>query len=222
MEVFTHPFYNNSRFKHEFNQLPVSIQNTLINRIESIKHKYFNPIELNNYENTFNDFIAILKDPSINPNYSWDVFEKNVNILNNLITRIIGLDLLFVDIYTVSRLLKTFKGGLPSQLSIIYLGSLHSDNIVKMLSDYYEIIQKYGYTNFNNNKTNNINFSNKKCINETNSTFRDVNQLKGGKRYKKTINHNKKMSKQHKKMKILSHKAHKYNKKCKTQKKRLI
>ena len=40
-------------------------------------------------------------------------------------------------------------------------------------------------------------------------------QLNGGKRYKKSI-------KQHKKMKITTQKAHKYNKKCKTQKKILI
>lgn len=223
IEVFTHPFYNNSRFKHEFNQLPVSIQNTLINRTESIKDVYsikLRLVRLDNFENTFNDFIAILKDPSINHNYNWDAFEQIVNTLHNS-KLFIYLDAVYVDIYTVSRLLKTFKGGLPSQLSVIYLGWLHSDNIVKMLSAYYEIIQTYGYTNFNN-KTKNINFSNKKCINEMNSTFRDVNQLKGGKRYKKTINHNKKMSKHYKKMKITTQKAHKYNKKYKTQKKRLI
>ena len=238
IDVFTHPFYHNSRFKHEFNQLPFSIQEYLKKATTSIKNKYTDKFQLGDAEDGFNKFISILKDPSsINENYSWNVFEENVMSIHDAL-KFTKLDLLFVDIYTVSRLLKTFNGGLPSQLSVIYLGAMHTDNIVKMLSGYYEIIQKYGFTNYNNHDdtlmSNNkfMHFAKTKCINETNSTFRDVEKInknkysndysKGGKRYKKTINHNKKMSKQHKKMKILSHKAHKYNKKCKTQKKRLI
>lgn len=49
-----------------------------------------------------------------------------------------------VDMYTISRSLKTFKGGLPSQLSVIYLGGAHIENIMYLLDDLYTSVQTYG------------------------------------------------------------------------------
>jgi hypothetical protein len=80
----------------------------------------------------------------------------NIETLPN-ITKILyrmPLKIFLVDMYTISRSLKTFKGGLPSQLSVIYLGGIHIQNIMYLLNDLYTSVQKYG----KEIDTNNISF----------------------------------------------------------------
>jgi hypothetical protein len=54
----------------------------------------------------------------------------------------------FIDIYTISRSLKTFKNGLPSQLSVIYFGGHHIRNIKYLLDPYYRSVKTFGDINY--------------------------------------------------------------------------
>jgi len=182
MEVFTHPFFNKSRLKHEFNQLPISIQYNIKKSVESIKHLYTETDTFtlsSNFKDIFKEFMDYLKNPSIN-------ISNIIHILKDIVTTLITLiqasyfNTCLVDIYTVSRILKTFKGGLPSQLSIVYLGARHGDNIMKLLSGYYDVFQTYGnpefmkdfYQTIGTNAHNEI--ISKKCLDENNDEFTEI------------------------------------------------
>ena len=49
-----------------------------------------------------------------------------------------------VDVYTVSRMLKSFRNGLPSQLSVSYLGANHTKRMAKILEPYYDTVIERG------------------------------------------------------------------------------
>ena len=148
MEVFTHPFFRSSRFYHEFEQLPIPVVKHLVRTTAFIKDGYKDPITFSgDFESHINDFIKILKDPYSIPDYNFYIFSYIASVLHK---ESYGLKFNFisVDLYTVSRMLKSFHGGLPSQLSIVYLGAKHTENIMHMLSGYYDLLQSYGNTNY--------------------------------------------------------------------------
>ena len=148
MEVFTHPFFQSSRFYHEFEQLPIPVIKHLVRTTAFIKDEYKDTITCSGaFESHINDFIKILKDPYSIPDYNFYIFSYIASVLHK---ESYGLKFNFitVDLYTVSRMLKSFHGGLPSQLSIVYLGAKHTENIMHMLSGYYDLLQSYGNTNF--------------------------------------------------------------------------
>ena len=49
-----------------------------------------------------------------------------------------------VDIYTIARALKPFRGGLESQLSVMYFGAYHTGVIQTLVEDYYKVSKTYG------------------------------------------------------------------------------
>jgi hypothetical protein len=56
----------------------------------------------------------------------------------------LSLGSVLVDIYTISRALKGFDGGLPSQLSVVYQGHAHIINQIELLQDYYDVVKTWG------------------------------------------------------------------------------
>ena len=148
MEVFTHPFFRSSRFYHEFEQLPIPVIKHLVRTTAFIKDEYKDKITCNGaFESHLHDFIKILKEPYSIPDYNFYIFSHIASELQKESYRM-NFNFISVDLYTVSRMLKSFHGGLPSQLSIVYLGAKHTENIMHMLSGYYDLLQSYGNTTF--------------------------------------------------------------------------
>jgi hypothetical protein len=139
-DIFAEPFYQKySRTYHEWAQLPESIRrhirdrsSTIIEPADALLKTDFTSIYSKNHA-----FFVSLKS---------DVYTKhtNPNLSPNSFRPYHIIELIFVDIYTISRALKTFKGGLPSQLSVIYLGGLHITHIKELMEPYYRSAYTYG------------------------------------------------------------------------------
>jgi len=139
-DIFDEPFYQQySRTYHEWVQLPESIRLHIRNRNLSI----IDPV---------NVILKIDFKPIYSANRNFfqslqsDIYIKNANpFLNRNSSRPYSqIEVSFVDIYTISRALKTFKGGLPSQLSVIFLGATHINNIKELMGPYYQSVYTYG------------------------------------------------------------------------------
>ena len=143
-----------SRTYHEWNQLPTSIKNNLLKYAKSTyKTRYSNF----NYTNLEKLIINFLLDTILENDIQG--FNRALKQVTAFISRGTGpLNMFIIDMYTISRSLKNVKPpGLPSQLSVIYLGGWHIDVIRFIIKDYYSSFRKYGVNIVSQNKCITIN-----------------------------------------------------------------
>jgi hypothetical protein len=130
LDYFDEPFVQKySRTYHEWKQVPEFIRDTF-------------------YQKGI-DFYKSKRRPSTRKYYQYQVNRiMECILMNKECTSGIKVDaditMFMVDIYTISRSLKTFRNGRPSQLSIIYLGGTHIEAIMYLLEPYYTSIKSYG------------------------------------------------------------------------------
>ena len=137
LDYFNEPFVQKySRTYHEWIQLPKPLRDKLYSRAKILydRNRFFYNKSSNNLE-SINNFFDMIIDKSEYP-------ETQPKIATILFA--IPLKIFIVDIYTISRSLKTFKGGLPSQLSVIYLGGAHIENIMYLIEGLYTTTKTYG------------------------------------------------------------------------------
>jgi hypothetical protein len=145
--------FKKTRTYHEFSKVPDHFK-------EMIKSYYSTKqIVYTDVKNIFEFIKNFIKNPDIIDNSLVEDIKKSITALKSTILTNFGSVL--VDIYTISRILKVIETKLPSQLSVIYLGNWHINNIKNILSDIYD--QKAAWTN--SNYTNfNKNIGHKACI----------------------------------------------------------
>jgi len=137
LDYFNEPFVKKySRTYHEWIQLPKSLRDQLYRHSKLLynRNKFFYNKMSDNIESINNFFDMIIEKseyPQTPPEIAKILFAIPVKIF-------------IVDIYTISRSLKTFKGGLPSQLSVIYLGGIHIQNIMYLIEGLYKTTKTYG------------------------------------------------------------------------------
>jgi hypothetical protein len=73
------------------------------------------------------------------------MFINTIKTAQNIFNVSLGSHL--VDIYTISRSLKGFDDGLPSQLSVVYQGNSHIKRQILLLQDYYNVKWTWGREN---------------------------------------------------------------------------
>ena len=137
LDYFSEPFVQKySRTYHEWIQLPKPLRDRLYNssRILYNRRRFFYNKSSNILE-SINNFFDMIIDKSEYP----ETQPKIAEILFAM-----PLKIFIVDMYTISRSLKTFKGGLPSQLSVIYLGGAHIENIMYLIEGLYRTTKTYG------------------------------------------------------------------------------
>ena len=152
ISVLKDPFMkSNSRMHHEIRQLPIEVLQELIKQA----------IHLYGYDyRKQKDVLAMFKDEVEAEWFFTDkalVFDDLINDRSVHIRSIDDISYMFeyipitcglMDLYTISRCLKTFKGGNPSQLSVIYQGSRHIKNIKILLDNMYDNVNEYGMYDF--------------------------------------------------------------------------
>jgi hypothetical protein len=145
LDYFNEPIIQKyGRSYHEWIQLPVDIRKNLYDKARKIytstfyKDRNFRLISNAGGVNVINNFFNKLKN---NEEFEFHNIFLNHNILQ--ICAISSISIFIVDIYTVSRSLKSVKNGLPSELSIINLGNDHIENIMRLILDYYEFVEVY-------------------------------------------------------------------------------
>lgn len=144
---FNEPFVKKySRTYHEWIQLPENIRNILNNNSKLIYKNDLN-ISINKLNNIFD---LLLDDKEINNNDLTKICLSSI------------IRIFIIDIYTVSRLLKS---SLSSDLSIIYLGAFHIENIIKLLKSYYQSVETYGTSYYETIEL----FGYNKCISKNNN-----------------------------------------------------
>jgi len=152
---FSSPFFKKySRTLHEFYQLPAVIQAELMERLlNAAKNDKTEAYMMANniYSNIKPDMIAALRE------FIGDSSESNKTKLQLIIEKalnVFGISFggTLVDIYTISRALKGFKGGLPSQLSVVYQGNLHIERQILLLQNYYDVVQIWDSPNARDTK----------------------------------------------------------------------
>lgn len=127
-DYFNEPFVQKySRTYHEWIQLPEFIRNTFYERGIDL---YGKKLIISRYK------IKII-------NRVMECIITNKECTSDIKTDP-SITMFMVDIYTISRSLKTFRNGLPSQLSIIYLGGSHIDVIMYLLEPFYTSVKSYG------------------------------------------------------------------------------
>jgi hypothetical protein len=152
---FNSPFFKKySRTLHEFYKLPDVIQAELMERLlnaakNNEKESYM--MANNIYSNIKTDMVAALKE------FIGDSSESNQSKLQLIIEKalnVFGISFgsTLVDIYTISRALKGFKGGLPSQLSVVYQGNAHIQRQISLLQNYYDVVQTWDSPNAKDTK----------------------------------------------------------------------
>jgi len=130
-----------SRTYHEWNQLPNSIKTNLLKYAKSIytiRYSNFNYTDIE--KQTINLLLDAILEKKVQN------FNKAIKLVKTFIYKPVRpLSMFIVDMYTISRSLKNVKSpGLPSQLSVIYLGGWHIDVIRSIIRDYYSSVSKYG------------------------------------------------------------------------------
>ena len=153
---FESPFFKKySRTLHEFNKLPSFLQRSLKQSLFTLaKLDTENRYMMCHYykldkrtEESFEEMLQWLTE-----GLKYYVHNKNEKINDKIKSEIINLkkcyDLslggILVDIYTISRALKGFDGGLPCQLSVVYQGHAHIINQIELLQDYYDVVKTWG------------------------------------------------------------------------------
>ncbi|MEI7489152.1 MAG: hypothetical protein WCJ72_17430, partial [Chryseobacterium sp.] len=147
---FGSPFFNKySRTLHEFNKLPLEIKKTLKLRLYAAAKidtmsqymmsydaqvRFIMSSVLSMYVDKVS-FTPVLKKMFI------DTIKKAQDIFN------VSIGSHLVDIYTISRSLKGFDGGLPCQLSVVYQGISHIKRQILLLQDYYHVKWTWGREN---------------------------------------------------------------------------
>ena len=139
---FSSPFFKKySRTLHEFDQLRKDVQSGLMEQL------------LIAAENNETQEYMISDDPSIRTemvtaltDFIGDNSKSNETKLQLVMEKAsesyeYSLGVSLVDIYTLSRALKAFKGGFPSQLSVIFQGDAHIQNQIFLLQNYYDVVQ---------------------------------------------------------------------------------
>ena len=144
LDYFNEPFVKKySRTYHEWIQLPQSLRKQLYNRAKILYKYVYQKTHTYNDIQDINNYFNMIVDTSKYVETSYKI--KSLYLLH--------VKIFLVDMYTISRSLKTFKGGLPSQLSVIYLGGAHIENITYLLGDLYTSVQTYGKPIDTNNLT---------------------------------------------------------------------
>ena len=152
---FNSPFFKKySRTLHEFYKLPDVIQAELMERLlNAAKNNQTESYMMANniYSNIKTDMVAALKEfigdkSETNQSKLQLIIEKALNVFG------ISFGATLVDIYTLSRALKGFKGGLPSQLSVVYQGNAHIQRQISLLKNYYDVVQTWDSPNAKDTK----------------------------------------------------------------------
>jgi hypothetical protein len=138
-------FKTYSRTLHEFYKLPEFIQTQFLTRLSYNKECVITrDIEMRvKITSVLSDFISLLNNKgNISIIDALDSKKEEILKIFDDIYNEVGLALgaRLVDIYTISRALKTFKDGLPSQLSVVYQGDNHIKNQLKLLAGFYNVI----------------------------------------------------------------------------------
>jgi hypothetical protein len=111
------PFYQKyGRVYHEYKQIPEELKEKLVNIFD---------FEFKLPKLKISGFIDLLLEETKEGKY---ISYPDIN------SRIIEFQTRLVDLYTISRILKTAKYEKPSNLSIVYLGEFHTQNIRKILT----------------------------------------------------------------------------------------
>ena len=136
-------FKKYSRTLHEFHQLPIRVQDELMERLlNAAKNDTGEEYMMSRDSSIRIEMVTALTDfirdnSKINESKLQLIIEKALEILN------ISFGATLVDIYTISRALKGFKRGLPSQLSVVYQGMYHVQREISLLGNYYDIVQTW-------------------------------------------------------------------------------
>ena len=130
-DFFSEPFFQKySRVHHEWSQLPLKVQKAFLKKSKTILKKVAVTHRLRS-EIFFQKLIhESVYDPKLNPHSDR---LKTIPIYTHL-----------VDIYTIARALKPFRGGLESQLSVMYFGAYHTEAIQTLVGSYYKVSKTYG------------------------------------------------------------------------------
>ena len=148
---FDSPFFKKySRTLHEFYKLPRFLQRKL-------KEKLLIAAESNTeskytmcHDSKEREWMKLaLRHYLYNKNKNFNAaFKDNIETIFMCYGVSLGVKLL--DIYTISRALKSFDGGLPSQLSVVYQGDAHIKHQIELLNDYYDIVKTWGTHDYSN------------------------------------------------------------------------
>jgi len=141
---FNSPFFKKySRTLHEFYKLPFVIQTDLMEQLLiAAKNDKTEEYMMSYRSSVRNEMVTVLTDfirdnSKSNESKLQVIIEKAINMFG------ISFGAILVDIYTISRALKEFKGGLPSQLSVVYQGNLHIQRQISLLQNYYDVVQTW-------------------------------------------------------------------------------
>jgi hypothetical protein len=147
---FESPFFNKySRTLHEFNKLPLEIKKTLKLRLYAAAKIDTMSQYMMSYDAqvrfSMNSLLSMYVDKvSFTPALK-KMFINTIKTAQNIFNVSLGSHL--VDIYTISRSLKGFDDGLPSQLSVVYQGNSHIKRQILLLQDYYNVKWTWGREN---------------------------------------------------------------------------
>ena len=150
---FNSPFFKKySRTLHEFYQLPKDVQVELMERViiaaeTDKKERYMISSNPSIRKFTMDTLKHYISSPS---NYNKQKILIVMKLAKDSFDLSLGVTL--VDIYTISRALKGFSGGLPSQLSVVYQGNEHIQREMLLLDNYYDVLQTWGTFDYQNIK----------------------------------------------------------------------
>ena len=130
-DFVSEPFFQKySRTYHEFAQLPKKIQSSFLKQ----SNKYLKQIPAHHKLRSELFFKNLIHEGFYDSNTNPVQFEvESIPIYAQL-----------VDIYTISRAIKLFRGGLDSQLSVMYFGDSHTKGISTLIERYYQTSKTYG------------------------------------------------------------------------------
>jgi len=152
---FSSPFFKKySRTLHEFYKLPVGVQTGLMERLLlAARHNETEKYMISSNPNIRIFMMGTLEAYISNPR---EEYKQKLMVVIDTAKVIDSFDLslgaILVDIYTISRALKGFSGGLPSQLSVVYQGNEHIQREMLLLGNYYEVRQTWGTFDYQNIK----------------------------------------------------------------------
>jgi hypothetical protein len=141
---FNSPFFKKySRTLHEFYKLPKDVQSGLMERLlNAAKNDTEEAYMMSRDSSIRTEMFTALRD-FITDNTPSNESKLQLSIEKALDSFLLSLGATLVDIYTLSRALKDFKGGLPSQLSVVYQGNLHIQRQISLLKNYYDVVQRW-------------------------------------------------------------------------------
>ena len=136
-------FKEYSRTLHEFYQLPIPVQTELMERLlNEAKNDTGEQYMMSRDSSIRTEMVTALTD-FIRDNSKINESKLQVIIEKALYTLSISFGATLVDIYTISRALKSFDGGLSSQLSVVYQGVYHIGREFFLLATYYDAVQTW-------------------------------------------------------------------------------